>query len=55
MYIEKNNKPVKVKKIKLNKPELIVPNFSSINKLQGNKPLLEHSFQLIRYGYLNLI
>lgn len=55
MNIEKNNKPVKVKKVKLNKPELIKPDFSSINKLQGNKPLLEHSFQLIRYGYLNLI
>jgi hypothetical protein len=55
MNIEKNNKPVKVKKVKLNKPELIVPDFRSINQLQGNKPLLEHSFQLIRYGYLKLI
>jgi hypothetical protein len=55
MNIEKNNKPIKIKKVKLNKPELIKPDFSSINILQGNKPLLEHSFQLIRYGYLNLI
>jgi hypothetical protein len=55
MNIEKNNKPTKVKKVKLKKPDLIVPDFSSINKLQGNKPLLEHSFQVIRYGYLNLI
>jgi hypothetical protein len=55
MNIEINNKPVKVKKVKLKKPELIVPDFSSINKLKGNKPLLEHSFQVIRYGYLNLI
>ncbi len=55
MNIEKNNKPIKVKKIKLKKPDLIVPDFSSINKLKGHKQLLEHSFQVIRYGYLNLI
>lgn len=56
MNIENNNnKAVKIKKVKLKKPEFIVPEFSSINQLQGNKTLLEHSFQVIRYTYLNLI
>jgi|LauGreDrversion4_2_1035121.scaffolds.fasta_scaffold09925_2 hypothetical protein len=55
MNIEKNNKPVKVKKVKLNKPELIVPDFSSIKILKGNKHLLDHSFHVIKYTYLNLI
>ena len=55
MIIEKNEKPIKLKKSKLIKPELIIPDFSSIRILKGNKTLLEHSFQVIRYGYLNMI
>ena len=55
MKIEiENYRPTK-KKVKLKKPTLIEPDFKSINVLQGNKILLEHSFQVIRYGYLNLI
>lgn len=55
MNIEIEKKSKEIKKIKLKKPELIVPDFSSINKLKGSKYLLDHSFHVIKYKYLNLI
>lgn len=51
--IYKNQKPVKVKKTKLIKPNIIDIDFKSIKSLVGNKIMLEQSFQLTKSEYLN--
>lgn len=49
--IIKNNKPVKVKKQKLNEPHLIDVDFSALRKISGNKLLLDTTFQLLKKEY----
>lgn len=54
MNIERDNKkPVKIKKVKLKKPNLIIPNFSCISTLKGNNKILESSFNITKYIYIN--
>lgn len=51
--IYKNEKPVKVKKTKLEKPNITDIDFKSIKSLVGNKIMLESMFQLTKSESLN--
>jgi hypothetical protein len=51
--IYKSKNPIKVKKTKLLKPQLLEIDFSSIKELVGNKSILEYTYQLTKNECLN--
>lgn len=51
IYRSKN--PIKVKKTKLLKPQLLDIDFSPIKQLVGNKSILEYTYQLTKNECLN--